>query len=216
MRGLRTRLGLALLAGVLVWLGALAGCSPRAPRCRCRRTRTSSRSRPSQASSRSARCSRRLARRSQASPPTGSHSAADRLTGLAVALALLGVVAIAVALVKPYALVFVLPSLYAWLWLPLEGRAWQRAGAFVVGLTGPVAGVLLLAGELGTSPFEAARYVVGLATVGYVPLGSVVAALVWLAVAAQVGALAFGRYAPYAGGAAPPPSLFRRALRREG
>jgi hypothetical protein len=112
--------------------------------------------------------------------------------------------------------VFVLPSLYAWLLLPLEGRAWQRAGAFVVGVAGPVAGVLLLASELGTSPFEAVRYVVGLATVGYVPLGSVVAALVWLAVAAQVGALAFGRYAPYAGGAAPPPGLFRRALRREG
>ena len=111
---------------------------------------------------------------------------------------------------------FVLPSLYAWLWLPLEGRAWQRAVAFVVGLAGPVAGVLLLGGELGTSPFEAARYVVGLATVGYVPLGSVVSALVWLAVAAQVGALAFGRYAPYAGGAEPPPpGAFRRALRRE-
>jgi hypothetical protein len=134
-----------------------------------------------------------------------------------VGLALLVIVAVVLALAKPYALVFVLPSLYAWLWLPLEGRTWQRAAAFAVGLAGPLAGVLLLARELGTSPFEATRYVIGLATVGYVPVASVVAALVWLAVAAQVGALAFGRYAPYAGGAEPPPpGVLRRALRREG
>ncbi len=131
---------------------------------------------------------------------TRTTSATDRLTGLAVALALLGVLALAVALTNPYALVFLLPSLYAWLWLPLEGRVWVRVAAFVAGLAGPAIGVLLLGNELGTSPIESVLYLVGLATVGYLPLTSVLAGLVWLAVAAQVGALAFGRYAPYADG----------------
>ncbi len=218
VRALRTRLGLALFAGALVWLGALVGLFPTG----------ASLPLPPYADIVALPpiagllalgavfvagwvAARRRLRQSAAT------SATDRLAGLAVGLALLGVLAVALALVKPYALVFVLPSLYAWLWLPLEGRAWHRVVAFVVGLAGPVAGVLLLAGELGTSPFEAVRYVVGLATVGYVPLGSVVAALVWLAVAAQVGALAFGRYAPYAGGEEPPPpGAFRRVLRRGG
>ena len=217
VRALRTRLGLALLAGALVWLGALVGVFPTGAALPL----------PPYADIVALPpitgflalgavfvagwlvARKRLRPRATTSPT-------DRLTGLAVGLALLGLLAIALALAKPYALVFVLPSLYAWLWLPLEGRAWQRAVMFAVGVAGPVAGLLLLAGELGSTPFEAARYVVGLATVGYVPLGSVVSALVWLAVAAQVGALAFGRYAPYAGGAdPPPPGAFPRALRRE-
>ena len=218
VRALRARVGLALLAGALVWLGAVVGLFPTGAPLPL----------PPYAdivvlppiTGLLALAAVFVAgwlvarRRLRASAAT---SAADRLTGLAVGLALLGIVAVALALAKPYALVFVLPSLYAWLWLPLEGRAWQRAVAFAVGLAGPVTGVLLLARELGTSPFESARYVVGLATVGYIPLGSVVAALVWVAVAAQVGALAFGRYAPYAGGAEPPPpGVLRRALRRGG
>ena len=43
-------------------------------------------------------------------------------------------------------------------------------------------------------------------TVGYVPLSSVLLAIAWLAAAAQLAALAFGRYAPYAGGVEPPPA----------
>src|SRR5262249_11006941 len=144
-------------------------------------------------------------------------SPADRLTGLAAGLALLGRLAIALAFTQPYALVFVLPSLYAWLWLPPEGRAWQRATLFVIGVAGPVAALLLLANELGISAYEAVLYLFGLASVGYLGLGSVLAILAWLAVAAQVGALASGRYAPYAGGVEPPPpGAFRRALRRGG
>src|SRR5262249_31751836 len=144
-------------------------------------------------------------------------SPADRLTGLAAGLALLGLLAIALAFTQPYALVFVLPSLYAWLWLPPEGRAWQRATLFVIGLAGPVAALLLLANELGISAYEAVLYLFGLASVGYLGLGSVLAILVWLAVAAQVGALARRRYLPSPPPSErPPPGAFRRALRRGG
>jgi hypothetical protein len=150
----------------------------------------------------------RLAPAATAPPP-------DRLAGLVVGLSVVGIVAVALALTKPYALVFVLPSLYAWLWLPLEGRAALRMGMFVLGLAGPIVGLLLLGHQLDLSPIDAALYVVGLVTVGYVPLTSALAALVWAAGAAQVGALAFGRYGPYAGGVEPPPpGHLRRALRR--
>ncbi len=147
--------------------------------------------------------------------PLAAPSSEERLAGLAVALGVVGVVAIALALTKPYGLVFVLPSLYAWLWLPLEGRLWQRALLFVLGLSGPVLGLVVLSNELGISVPGAAFYVIGLATVGYLPLGTALLLLVWGAAAAQVGALAFGRYGPYAGGAEPPPAgRMRRALRR--
>ena len=147
----------------------------------------------------------------------GPVAAEERLAGLAVALCAAGAVAITMALTRPYAIVFVLPSLYAWLFLPLERRTWYRIAFFLVGLIGPLAGVVLLSNELGLATPEAALYALGLATVGYVSLGSVLLGLVWLAAAAQVGALAFGRYAPYAGGAEPPPpGALRAALRRRG
>jgi hypothetical protein len=142
-------------------------------------------------------------------------SSEERLAGLAVALGSVGIVAMVLALTKPYALVFVLPSLYAWLWLPLEGRLWQRAALFVLGLSGPVLGLVLLSHELGISVPGAALYVIGLATVGYLPLITGLLVLVWGAAAAQVGALAFARYGPYAGGTEPPPAgPVRHAIRR--
>jgi Peptidase family M28 len=144
-------------------------------------------------------------------PPT----AEEWLAGLAVALALVGVVAVVVALTKPYALVFVIPSLYAWLALPVEGPLWRRIILFVVGLSGPMVAFALLGSELGISVPAAIVYTLGLATVGYLPLGTVVVVLLWLAGAIQVGALAFGRYGPYAGGAEPPPpGPARQTLRR--
>jgi hypothetical protein len=147
--------------------------------------------------------------------PTSPPTAGERLAGLAVALAVAGAVAIVLAVTKPYALVFVLPSLYAWLWLPLEHRLWRRAFLFALGLAGPVAALFVLGHELGVSIAGAALYTIGLVTVGYLPLGSALLFLVWAAAAAQVGALAFGRYAPYAGGAEPPPpGPLRRGLRR--
>ena len=145
--------------------------------------------------------------------PVGSVSADDRLAGLAVALALLGVLALVLAIAKPYALVFTLPSLYAWLWIRPESRAWQRAALFAVGLSGPLVGLVVMGRELALTAFETPLYTIGLVTVGYVSLGSALLGIVWLTAAAQVGAVAFGRYGPYAGGAEPPPpGPVRRAI----
>jgi hypothetical protein len=130
----------------------------------------------------------------------------ERLAGFVVALTVLGLVAIGLAVIQPYALVFVLPSLYAWLWLPLDARLAVRAGMLVVGLLGPAAGLVLLGRELGLSVLEALLYVVGLFTVGYLPLGSALLGIAWTAAATQVGALALGRYTPYAGGVERPPA----------
>ena len=123
-----------------------------------------------------------------------------------VALTLLGLVAIGLAVFRPYALVFVLPSLYAWLWLPLEARLAVRIGLLIAGLAGPVVGLVLLGHELGLSVPDAALYNVGLFTVGYLPLGAAVLGVAWIAAATQIAALAFGRYAPYAGGVERPPA----------
>jgi hypothetical protein len=129
----------------------------------------------------------------------------ERLAGYSVALAWLAAIAIVVALVKPFAVVFLLPSLYAWLWLPLRTGLWPRVGVYAAGLLGPIGGLLILGRELGLGLVDTALYAAGLATVGYVPLASVLLALAWVAAAAQLGALAIGRYAPYAGGAETPP-----------
>jgi hypothetical protein len=146
-----------------------------------------------------------------ATPPTPE----ERLAGYTVALVSLGALAFVVAVFNPFAVVFLLPSLYAWLWLPLRTRMWPGIGAYAAGLLGPVLALVVLAHELGLGPLEAPLYAVGLVTVGYVPLLSVLLFLAWVAVAAQLGALAFGRYAPYAGGSEPPPpGPLRRALAR--
>jgi hypothetical protein len=140
-------------------------------------------------------------------------TAEERLAGYAVGLAWLAIVAFVIGVVKPYALVFVLPSLYAWLWLPLRSRAWARTALFAVGLAGPVAGLIILSSQLGLGLLDTVLYVLGLATVGYISPGSVLLALAWAVAAGQLAALAFGRYAPYAGGAEPPPAgLVRTAL----
>jgi hypothetical protein len=129
----------------------------------------------------------------------------ETFAGYAVALVWLGLVAVLVAITRPYALVFLLPSLYAWLWLPRQASLAGRSALYLLGLTGPVVGLVVLGRSLGTSVFETARYVVELAGVGYIPPSSVLIVLAWAAAAAQLAALAFGRYAPYAGGAEPPP-----------
>jgi hypothetical protein len=216
LRAQRARLGLALFGGALVWLGARLGVLPTGASLPLPPYADIVTFPPvggllllAAAFGVGWLLVRTRLARAAATPPT------DRLAGLVVGLSVVGIVAVALALTKPYALIFVLPSLYAWLWLPLEGRAAIRIGMFVLGLAGPIVGVLLLGHQLDLSPIDAALYVVGLVTVGYVPLGSALAALVWAAGAAQVGALAFGRYGPYAGGAEPPPpGPLRRAVRR--
>jgi hypothetical protein len=142
-------------------------------------------------------------------PPTDE----ECLAGYAVALTWLSAVAVLFAIAKPFALVFVLPSLYAWLWLPLQSQTWSRVATYVGGLVGPVAALLILGYELGLGPWDTALYTLGLATVGYISVALVLFALAWAAAATQLAALAFGRYAPYAGGvASPPPGPFRRGL----
>ena len=135
--------------------------------------------------------------------PWSQPSAEERLAGYTVAFGWIGVIAIVIALAKPYALIFVLPSLYAWLWLPSRSHLWSRAALFAAGLSGPVGGVVVLGHELGLGMIDTMLYIIELVTVGYVAGASVLLALAWAAAAAQLGALAFGRYAPYARGANP-------------
>jgi Peptidase family M28 len=149
--------------------------------------------------------------------PLSGVTAEERLAGYSVALGWIGVVAVVLAIAKPYGLVFVLPSLYAWLWLPIRSRLWARLVLYALGLMGPFAGLALLAHELDIGLVTALLYVGSLATVGYVSVGSVVLGLAWAAGAAQLGALAAGRYAPYAGGVEPPPAgIVRQSLGRLG
>lgn len=146
--------------------------------------------------------------------PRGAAGPDEQLAGFAAALVLLGGLAVVLAVTKPYALVFVLPSLYAWLSLVLGGPAWRRVALFFLGLAGPIIGLWLIASAAELSIPRAALYVLGLATTGYVSVWSVLAALVWATAAAQVAALAFGRYGPYAGGVEPPPpGVVRGAIR---
>jgi hypothetical protein len=137
--------------------------------------------------------------------PMFSPSVAERLGGFAVALAWLVLVAVAAAVAKPYALVFLLPSLYAWLWLPLQTWRPATVALYGLGLTGPALGLAVLGNELGLGPLDTAFYVAGLVTVGYVSVPTVLLAVAWAGAAAQLGALALGRYGVYAGGAEPPP-----------
>ena len=137
--------------------------------------------------------------------PAARAAPAERLAGYAIALGWLAIVAVLVAVSHPYALVFVLPSLYAWLWTPARDALWARTGLFALGLAGPVLGLFVVADQLGSSVPRAAYYVTTLATVGYIPHFSVLLVLAWGAAAAQVGALAVGRYASYAEGREPPP-----------
>ena len=206
VRALRSRVLVWTYAAVLVWIGALAGAFPTEP------------SLPPPPSSdvvadRSVAALGLLgiafglgwlvARRRLA--PVERPAPEERLAGAATGLAWLAAIAVAASIAKPYALTFLLPSLYAWLWLPLAARPGARAALFLAGLAGPVAGLLVLGRELGLNPLDTAYYVAGLATVGYVSAWTVALAVAWVAAAGQLGAVAFGRYAPYAAGAEPPP-----------
>jgi hypothetical protein len=130
--------------------------------------------------------------------PTGPVRRQDELGGHLAAMLGLGIVALVVAAQNPFALIFVLPSLHAWLWLPHASERGRLAalGVFSLGFIGP----LLLLGSFAFRyefGLDALWYVVALTSVGFVPIPLVLAFLVWGATAAQVGAIAVGRYAPY-------------------
>jgi hypothetical protein len=122
----------------------------------------------------------------------------EELGGHLAAMLGLGIVALVVAAQNPFALLFVLPSVHAWLWLPHASER-GRPVALAVYSLGFVGPLILLASfafrlELG---LDAPWYLLALTSVGYVPISLVVAFLGWGAVAAQTGAIALGRYAPY-------------------
>ena len=213
VRALRTRLFFWLYAGLLLWLGGIAGIFPTGAALPL----------PTYSSLVSdwpvaglgllgiaLLAGWLLGRRRLAFP--GPRAPEERLAGYTVAFGWLAVIALVIGLAEPYALVFVLPSLYAWLWLPLRTRMWTRAVLFGFGLFGPVAGLVVLSSQLNLGVLDTGLYVLGLATVGYISLGSVLLALAWAAAAGQLGALAFGRYAPYSNGVEPPPAGVVRSV----
>ena len=125
-------------------------------------------------------------------------SAEEELAGHTAALLALGVVTLLIVATNPFALVFVLPSLHAWLWLPQlrESRVFARVGVLAIGLLGPLAVIWSFAVRYAIG-WDTPWYLGELAAVGYVPAVSLLIGLAWAAGAAQLCALAVGRYAPY-------------------
>ena len=123
---------------------------------------------------------------------------AEVLAGHTVALLALGLIALLVVATNPFSLVYLLPSLYAWLWLPQAQASppLARAALLVLGFAGPLILLLSFSTRLDLG-FRTPWYLLSLVSVGYVPWIAVGLACAWLAVAAQLTALAVGRYAPY-------------------
>ena len=130
----------------------------------------------------------------------------EELAGHTAALLMLGLIAIVAVAVNSFALIFLLPALHTWLWLPqLQHRpAAVRLAVIAAGFAGPALLVWSFADRLGLG-VDAVAYVVELLAIGYVPVPLVILFLAWLAVAAQLGALAAGRYAPYPSAEERPP-----------
>jgi hypothetical protein len=132
--------------------------------------------------------------------PRRAVGADETLAGETTALLAFGIVALLVLATNPFALIFVLPALHTWLWLPQlrSGRAPPRALVLLLGLTGPLLILLSLGVRFGLG-FDAPWYVLELVALGYVQLPAVAIALGGAACAAQLAAVAAGRYAPYPG-----------------
>jgi hypothetical protein len=122
----------------------------------------------------------------------------ERLAGETAALLALAIVALLVMATNPFSLIFVLPALHAWLWLPQvrSGRAPARVLVLLVGLIGPLLILLSFGLRFGLG-FDAPWYLLELVSVGYVKLPTVAIVLAGAACAAQLTAIAAGRYAPY-------------------
>ena len=122
----------------------------------------------------------------------------DELTGHTAALLALGVVGLLVVATNPYELILVLPSLHAWLWLPqVQSRPpWLRAAVLAAGFLGPAVLVISFATRYGLG-LDAPWYLAELSAIHFVSIPTFVIGLAWLATAAQLAALAAGRYAPY-------------------
>ena len=199
-RALRARFGVWLWIGFLIGLGALAGVFPRGSAI------------PPPPDSPAvtdwpivglmvigALASLGWWRARRALLPAAPASDDEMLAGYAVALLALGAVGIATALISPSGLVFVVPSLYAWLWLPQVDRraGWARDLLYGAGLVGPLLAAVAIGTQLGLG-LDTPLYVVSLMTLGFIPWTTVLVLLAWAAIAAQLGALAAGRYGPMA------------------
>src|SRR5580765_5332570 len=139
----------------------------------------------------------------------------EELTGHCAALLALAIVSLLVMALNAFALVFLLPSLHAWLWLPQvsDRPLAARMGVWLAGLAGPALLIWEFAHRFGLG-FDAPWYLLQLAAVGWVPFAVLVFCVVWAAAAAQLAALAFGRYAPYPSAEERPPlGPIRRSIR---
>jgi hypothetical protein len=135
-------------------------------------------------------------------PPT----AEEELAGHTAAMLALGVVALLVVATNPFALLFLLPALHIWLWLPHardQGIA-ARLALVAAGFVGPfiLVGSFMFRFGLG---FDAPWYLAELVAIDYVSIVAFVLVLCCLAGAAQLTAIAAGRYAPYPSAAERPP-----------
>jgi hypothetical protein len=127
--------------------------------------------------------------------PGGDRDAGADLGGYTTALATLALLSVVVFLVNSFSLVLVLPSLYAWLFLTQASRWWTRVALYLAGFAGPVAVVAVLAERFDLGA-DVSLYLLGLAATGSLPTTTAVGVLAWCAIAAQVGAVTFGRYRP--------------------
>jgi Peptidase family M28 len=125
-------------------------------------------------------------------------TAEEQLAGLTVGLVGTLLPALLVAATNPFALLFVLPALHVWLWLPQAriARAPVRLAIFVLGLAGPAIVLGSLAWRFGLG-LDAPWYLLELVGVGYIGPWAFAIALAGTAAAAQLAAVAAGRYAPY-------------------
>ncbi len=130
----------------------------------------------------------------------------QELAGHTAAMLALGVVALLVVATNAFALLFLLPSLHIWLWLPQvrDRGPGARIALLVAGLIGPfiLVGSLMFRFGLG---LDAPWYLAELVAVDYVSIVALLLVLCWLAGAAQLTAIAAGRYAPYPSATERPP-----------
>jgi peptidase M28-like protein len=138
--------------------------------------------------------------------PQRQPTAEEELAGHSAAILALGVVALLVVATNPFALLFLLPSLHVWLWLPHlhERGAAARLGLLAAGALGPfiLVGSFMFRFGLG---LDAPWYLAELVALDYVSIVAFFLALCWLAGAAQLTAIATGRYRPYPSAAERPP-----------
>ncbi len=138
--------------------------------------------------------------------PRRPATAEEELAGHTAAMLALGVIALLVIATNPYALIFVLPTAHIWLWLPhlRDSKPGARLLLLAAGLIGPfiLVGSFMFRFGLG---FDAPWYLAELVAINYVSIVAFFLVVCWLATAAQLTAIAAGRYAPYPSEAERPP-----------